>query len=385
MLSDARERAQAIIDESTERARELIRQERAAHAAPVGGIDPSAFDDLRRGLRGLVTEVRDIQQRLARIEQLIRDQDARAAGHATTGSPAAQQRPSASIVASAPEPGIGDVSYPEPRAIEAEPLPAWQTSEPVFDEPEYDEADDEPRPEEPSEESRYDPSSDFRQSDTYAEPEFETSPAAAAESETPEPFEVPEAPPAPAPAPPRSSFSVVPPQRREWDVAGQDESPRAPAWETVTPDAPPAYEPPSAPPRTYGNAEPAAERAPGPATWDDEAYDEPSEVDAESSRVSSSHSPLVTFLPSDGAITLRVAPVAGFQGLMRIQDALTRLPAVRHASVEAYSQGEARLRIELSDTSDSDEIAEGLSRALRGPARVEDASEVNRELLIGLR
>ena len=93
----------------------------------------------------------------------------------------------------------------------------------------------------------------------------------------------------------------------------------------------------------------------------------------------------MTFLPSDGAITLRVAPVAGFQGLMRIQDALTRLPVVRHASVEAYSQGEARLRIELADTSDSDEIAEGLARALRGPARVEDASEVNRELLIALR
>ena len=77
--------------------------------------------------------------------------------------------------------------------------------------------------------------------------------------------------------------------------------------------------------------------------------------------------------------------MAGFQGLMRIQDALTRLPVVRQASVEAYSQGEARLRIELADASDSDELAADLGRALNSPARVEDASEVHRELLITLR
>ena len=141
--------------------------------------------------------------------------------------------------------------------------------------------------------------------------------------------------------------------------------------------APPAYAPAAFEPA--GIAAEAETQAPEP-EWDDDEYDAPA-VPASGL----SGSPLVTFLPSDGAITLRVAPVAGFQGLMRIQDALTRLPVVRHASVEAYSQGEARLRIELADTSDSDEIAEGLARALRGPARVEDASEVNRELLIALR
>jgi len=385
VLADARDRAQAIIDESTERARELIRQERAAHAAPVTGIDPSAFDDLRRGLRGLVTEVRDIQQRLARIEQLIRDQNARTASHATSGATEAQP-PSASVIAPAPEPSVGYVSYPEPRAVEAEPLPAWQAPEPIYDEP----ATDEPVPEAPSEEPRYGDDAGFEESEAYAEPDFETSaPSAEQEQGAPEPYDAAEAPPAPAPVPPRSPFSVVPPQRREWGAPGPDESPRAPAWESMAPEAPEApaaYEPPQAPSRTYGSAEAAPELAPDPTSWDDEAYDQPDETGAPNHSSSArSSSPLVTFLPSDGAITLRVAPVPGFQGLMRIQDALTRLPAVRHASVEAYSQGEARLRIELSDTSDSDEIAEGLSRTLRGPARVEDASEVNRELLITLR
>jgi hypothetical protein len=90
-------------------------------------------------------------------------------------------------------------------------------------------------------------------------------------------------------------------------------------------------------------------------------------------------------MPADGAILLRVTPVAGFQGLMRVQDALARLPFVRQASVEAYSQGEARLRLELADTTDSDELASGLSRSLHEPAEVREASEADRQLLIALR
>jgi hypothetical protein len=94
---------------------------------------------------------------------------------------------------------------------------------------------------------------------------------------------------------------------------------------------------------------------------------------------------LATFLPEDGAITLRVSPVAGFQGLMRVQDALARLPAVRHASVQAYSQGEARLRLELAAAAGSDELADALGRALQEPARTVEASEDRRELHITLR
>ena len=297
VLADARERAQGIIDESTERARELIRQEQTrSGTAPV--IDPRALDDLRSGLRNLVTEVRDIQQRLARIEQLIREQNERAA-HQVTTSP---------------------------------------TAEPQYAEPQYAEADQ--------------PEADQPEETAYV----------------------------PAPAPPRSSFSVVPPQRREWGGDAHETEIHSPSPEVepvTTPAYEPAYEPPPSPPRTAGAA--AAQLAPDAGAWDDDAaYDE-------AAAAGEAGSPLVTFLPSDGAITLRVAPVAGFQGLMRVQEALTRIPAVRTAAVDTYSQGEARLHIELADTSDSDAIAEGLARALGGIARVQDASEVHRELFITLR
>ena len=356
VLSDARERAQAIIDESTERARELIRQERAASGASV--IDPRAFDDLRSGLRNLVTEVRDIQQRLARIEQLIRDQNERAL-HQVARAP----------ISNAPaEPQYAEPQYAEPQYAEpqyAEPQGAEpQYAEPQYAEPQYAEPQDaEPQDAEPqgAEPDEYEAESDTEQADDAGY--------------------------IPAPAPPRSSFSVVPPQRREW---GAPDAPDADApvrdieaAPTTTPPAyEPAYEPPQSPPRTVVAA--AGGLAPEPDVWDDDAqYADPEYAGV--AHASDGGSPLVTFLPSDGAITLRVAPVAGFQGLMRVQEALTRLPAVRTAAVDTYSQGEARLHIELADTSDSDEIAEGLSRALGGTARVEDASEVHRELFITLR
>ena len=128
----------------------------------------------------------------------------------------------------------------------------------------------------------------------------------------------------PAPAPPRSSFSVVPPQRREWGASDAPEA-DAPlrdvdAGPVTTPPAyEPAYEPPLSPPRTVVAA--AAGLAPEPAAWDAE-YADPEYADE--AGTSDGGAPLVTFLPSDGAITPRVAPVAGFQGLMHVQQALTR-------------------------------------------------------------
>ncbi|MDA0302484.1 MAG: hypothetical protein O2822_08145, partial [Chloroflexi bacterium] len=92
---------------------------------------------------------------------------------------------------------------------------------------------------------------------------------------------------------------------------------------------------------------------------------------------------LATFTPADGSVQLRAAPVSGFQGLMRLQDALQRLPAVRAATVEAYSQGEARLRLEIGADIDSDEIAEGLADGLGQSAVVQEASEVDRTITIG--
>jgi len=91
---------------------------------------------------------------------------------------------------------------------------------------------------------------------------------------------------------------------------------------------------------------------------------------------------LATFTPADGSVLLRAAPVSGFQGLMRLQDALQRIPAVRQATVEAYSQGEARLRLELASDVDSDEIAEGVGSGLGQPAQVRAASESDRNIII---
>lgn len=89
-------------------------------------------------------------------------------------------------------------------------------------------------------------------------------------------------------------------------------------------------------------------------------------------------------MPEDGSVIVRVTPVAGFQGLMRVQDALARLPGVHQTAVEAYAQGEARLRLDLSNLTDSDEIAGGLSTTLGLPVRVRDVSEADRIMTVVL-
>ena len=67
---------------------------------------------------------------------------------------------------------------------------------------------------------------------------------------------------------------------------------------------------------------------------------------------------------------------------MRLQDALQRIPAIRQATVEAYSQGEARLRLELAEYVDADEIAEGVGAGLGQNAQVREASEEDRTIVI---
>jgi hypothetical protein len=92
----------------------------------------------------------------------------------------------------------------------------------------------------------------------------------------------------------------------------------------------------------------------------------------------------VRFEPAGGSLIVRVFPISGFQGLMRAQDALARLDAVRAATVEAYAQGEARLRIQLGNGAASDELAAGLHERLSQVARVRAASIADRSVLIVL-
>ncbi len=89
---------------------------------------------------------------------------------------------------------------------------------------------------------------------------------------------------------------------------------------------------------------------------------------------------------SPGApLTVRVSPVVGFQGLMRVQDAIARVRGVGEAGVEAYSQGEARLRLELVEPLAAAALAAALAERLAQPARVEEASTAERSVRLTLR
>ena len=86
------------------------------------------------------------------------------------------------------------------------------------------------------------------------------------------------------------------------------------------------------------------------------------------------------FAPEDGTIVLQVAPVAGFQGLMRVQDAVVRVAGVGEAGVEAYAQGEAKLRLRLSEPVDPRRLAAALGEQLGVEVRVAAASQRDRVL-----
>ncbi|MSQ35899.1 MAG: hypothetical protein EXR63_01965 [Dehalococcoidia bacterium] len=94
--------------------------------------------------------------------------------------------------------------------------------------------------------------------------------------------------------------------------------------------------------------------------------------------------PSVVFAASEGTVILRIAPVAGFQGLMRVQDALAQVPGVREAGVEAYAQGEARLRLQLAGNLDTEQLATSLSGQLGREARLAAASLTDRSITMTL-
>lgn len=331
ILSDAREQAQRILDESMERARALVESRSASPATE------QAVREVRSAVAALTAEVRDVQQRLDRIEALLRQErggataaaapagttPATATAGTPTTSPAPRPRQTPASAAFAP-PSVPPLVHYEP-----EPEPGYGTA-----------------------------------------PSREPEPLAPPASATP-----PSAPPPPAPAtpPPPAAGPQAPPRTPSFSVVPQRTS-----WPPLEPsDAPESVPAEAAPPRS---AVPPVRPSPPAADLEPDLGDEPAPGEAEGEEA-----PIATFLPGEGTLVLRVTPVSGFQGLMRVQDALARLPFVRHAAVEAYSQGEARLRIELIEATDSDEIAAGLSERLQEPAHVRSASEADRELLIALR
>ena len=81
---------------------------------------------------------------------------------------------------------------------------------------------------------------------------------------------------------------------------------------------------------------------------------------------------------------LRVSPVSGFQGLMRVHDAIVRIASVSQATVEAYSQGEARLRVDLAEDIEPVEFVSELGRTLQEPTSIRGTSMEKRELFVTL-
>lgn len=322
ILQDARERAQQILDESTERARQLISE---ARARDLQTLDRDTADELRESMSALLIEIRDVQHRLTRIETLITtDRSLRSSTRA--------DRRSSPTAASAP-----------PAQPQADSFPTLS----------------EPARSAPALTPHTEPSTAHSAQNVPAEP---------LRDEPPVPPAAP-AVPAPAASPPRN-FTVVAPEE------SQRPTPINPS--QLDGDDVPSTPPSSAIPRMrYSSPTIAPMGDVADDEWDEDA-DVPGQIETSSAD-------LATFLPEDGPILLRITPVAGFQGLMRIQDALARLPTIRQAAVEAYSQGEARLRLELLDTTDADALAAGLSGALRSDATVQEVSESGRQLLIALR
>jgi hypothetical protein len=305
LLADARARAHAVIDESIERAQELMRG-----ASP----EARAIERVERALGRLAGDVRSLHGRLDALEALLRGRDSAA---------------SAPPLPSAPPPLVAP-------AAPTAPLPAAAVATPLPPSP--------PPPVPPT-----------------AAPV--SAPVAAAPA--------PASPPTPAPVPASQSTPAPPPAPAP--------APAPPA-AAPRPSAAPAGAPAngvaalSAPPRQL-DAPPPVPAAPTPAR-----APVPPDVGAGAGADSGGA------LFSPGApLTVRVSPVVGFQGLMRVQDAIARVRGVGEAGVEAYSQGEARLRLELVEPLAAAALAAALAERLAQPARVEEASTAERSVRLTLR
>jgi hypothetical protein len=157
--------------------------------------------------------------------------------------------------------------------------------------------------------------------------------------------------------------------------------PPAAAFEAA-PTAPPAS---AYPPEPGGLTAETAPPAMEPSSPEEQRYDEraPAMAPGTNGEVpGATGAPM--FEPDDGSVTLHISPVAGFQGLMRVQDALTRVRGVREAGVEAYAQGEARLRLQLAERIEPDTLAASLGASLGRHTRVTAASTTERMLQVAI-
>jgi hypothetical protein len=283
LLAEARQRAHRLIEDSVVRANELLRHDE-------GRGDWRLLERMRRSVNELGTEVRDIKDRLRRIEELL----------------------------------LAQAAYPAKEAPSEAPPPAEAPATEVTE-------------------------TEAAAEETTAEPEVER----------------PE-----SPLPMIESTEQMPEQTTE-----EREAPSAEAADAVAENDQPSdepqpsiLEPPDESPVELSEDAKPAQAAAAVATSDNDP------------RNGASAAEQVRFSPEQGSVVLRVAPVAGFHGLMRVQDALAEVAGVREAGVEAYAQGEARLRVRLADPIEAGRLADALSDRLGVPAHVLAASAEDRSV-----
>ncbi len=79
------------------------------------------------------------------------------------------------------------------------------------------------------------------------------------------------------------------------------------------------------------------------------------------------------FVPDGEGLTLVISAVPGFQGLMEVQRALTRIPAIEGASVERYFDGEARIVLTLRESITAGRLLEALTQATGQQLQLEES------------
>jgi len=79
------------------------------------------------------------------------------------------------------------------------------------------------------------------------------------------------------------------------------------------------------------------------------------------------------FIPGDQGLILVISSVPGFQGLMEVQRALSRVPAIEGASVERYFDGEARIVLMLREPITAEHLLETLAQATGQQLQLEES------------
>jgi hypothetical protein len=79
------------------------------------------------------------------------------------------------------------------------------------------------------------------------------------------------------------------------------------------------------------------------------------------------------FQPNGEGLTLVISAVPGFQGLMEVQRALTRISAIEGASVERYFDGEARIVLTLREPITAERLLEALTQATGQQLQLEES------------